>query len=489
MVDIRISRHDPHNIEIKTHFSVPHRFDGQVDVFLFLPQNFQAQSVHKEKLMSDFCSRSRLAVHIPHDTEMSSLRTALEELLDRIGSEESVELARRFAGNATEILRVLRKRQKKKLYRDSPNEILSQMAGMGDWVDEVRRRIREADKRSPLLLLLDEYLSYLFVRYLVDLKEFDAKAGPDNPNTEPFRQKLRDLEANEKAYWTERGFGYSRSNGFGDEEHLVRLSHLKKFFQSKMFVDVEKGATAKQLAEPFATAGAGLAGLWAAFFAGKVNPQMADMGLGGSAVLASGVFAYVMRDRIKDWAKIYFTRQASHYFPDHRQRLSVEKNEIGKTKEWLRLIDRKSLPQEILTLRRESNFSELENELPEDVVHYRVERQMKSVVIPGVGKDWAFQDVLRVNMNRYLSGLDDAYKEIATFDPVGELGRNRCHRAYPLTMVLVSRSACWEKPARRRWLEADKGENTTSHLICRVWLDKTGVSRVERLKSSTKLPS
>ena len=475
-VDIRISRHDPHNLEVKTHFPVPDNFAGDTDLYLFLPQNFHAANVRKDKLRGDFISRSRLAVSIPPQVELSTLRQELEMLLTRIGEEKSVELARRFAAHASEILRVLGKRQKQQLYRSPLEEVPHHFQSLYRWVHEIRdsmaakatAKIEDGVAENSLIKLLDEYLSYLFVKYLADLKEFAAKVP--GAGGVLLHQTWSDLESKEKQYWHLRGFGsVANPTGYAQEQHLIRLSHLKKFFQSKMFVDIEQGTTVDKLAEPFAAASAGCAALWVAFVQGSVSTHSAEVGFGSGAVLTSGVFAYVMRDRIKDWGKTYFMKQARHFFPDNKQRLLVERQEIGRTKEWLRVISRDVLDPDVEQFRRKSSLSDLENELPEDVLHYRVERAVKPKTLPGLGRDWAFQEVLRINLNRYLKGLDDPFKEVTTFDPVGQLTRNHCHRTYPITLVTVNRSAFGDSPA------------PTRHQVHRIWLDKTGIDRVERV--------
>jgi len=473
-VDLRISRHDHHNLEVKTHFAVSDGLTGQVDLFLFLPKSFLAAQVRKEKLMMDFRSRCRLSVRLPAEAHAMALRNELSDLLDRIDREDSPEIARRFAANAAEILRWLGRKHRDLAKKAHGDELETQLESTGAWRDELRRKLAPKTEagHSSLFRLLDEYLSYLFVQYLAELK--DGVACDPNRLTSRARAQLVHFERSEKEYWEKKGFGSSgdRPSGKG-EEHLLRLSHLKKFFQSKMFVDVEKGRTVERMAEPFAAAGAGCAALWMAFFQGSVGPRAAEFGLGGSAVITTGVFAYIMKDRIKEWGKRYFIHRASNYFPDIRQKLFVEKKEIGATREWLRISSRGGMSEEVNRLRRECSLSELEHELPEDVIHYRVEREVKAVHLPGVGRDWAFQDVLRINLNRYLRGLDDPYKEVALFDGAGELTRSRCHRAYPLTMIVVSRA----EPLK-------KGEGMSQglrHLVFRIWLDKTGIDHVEKI--------
>lgn len=470
-VDIRISRHDPHNLEVKTHFPVPAPFAGETDFYLFLPQNFHAAAVRKDKLRDDFLSRSRLAVSIPPQVELQALRQELEQLLVRIRTEKSVELARRFAAHASEILRVLGKRQKQQLYRSPLEEVPAHFQSLYRWVHEIRDNMagRSADgNENALIKLLDEYLSYLFVKYLADLKEFAAKVP--GAGGVLLHQTWSELEAKEKEYWQERGFGaVANPSGYAQEQHLIRLSHLKKFFQSKMFVNIEQGGSAEKLAEPLAAVSAGGAALWVAFVQGSLGNHPAEVGFGSGAVLTSAAFGYMMRDRIKDWGKAYFMKKARHFLPDRKQRLFVEKEEIGRTKDWLRVVSREAIDASVESWRRKSSLSDLENELPEDVLHYRVERAMKPKTLPGLGRDWAFQEVLRINLNRYLKGLDDPFKEVTTFDPVGQLTRHHCHRTYPVTLVTVSRSTFGDVP------------HATRHLVHRIWLDKTGIDRVERV--------
>ncbi len=473
-VDLRISRHDHHNLEVKTHFAVSDGLTGQVDLFLFLPKSFLVAQVRKEKLMMDFRSRSRLSVRLPAEAHAMALRGELSELLDRIEKEDSSEIARRFAANAAEILRWLGRKHRDLAKKAQGDELEIQLESTGTWRDEIRGKLAPKTEagHSSLFRLLDEYLSYLFVQYLAEVK--DAVAKDPVLLTPRAAAQLIHFERSEKHYWNKKGFGtaFDSPTGKGDSEHLLRLSHLKKFFQSKMFVDVEKGRTVERMAEPFAAAGAGCAALWMAFFQGSVGPRAAEFGLGGSAVLTTGVFAYIMKDRIKEWGKRYFIHRATNYFPDIRQKLFVEKREIGATREWLRVASRSGVSDEVKRLRKLCSLSDLEHELPEDVIHYRVEREVKAVHLPGVGRDWAFQDVLRINLNRYLRGLDDPYKEVALFDEQGHLTRSRCHRAYPLTMIVVSRTEPLKKGGPSGVLR---------HLVFRVWLDKTGIDRVEKL--------
>ncbi len=471
-VDLRISRHDHHNLEVKTHFAVSSGVLGQVDLFLFLPKSFLAAQVRKEKLMLDFRSRSRLSVRLPAGIAALALRDELAALLDRIEKEGSEDLARRFAANAAEILRVLGRKHRDHAKELAAEELEAELRNTGEWRETLREEMgrKLAATSRPLFRLLDEYLSYLFAQYLADLKE---AVGRDSSRlSEKARGMISTFEAAEKQYWAEKGYGYSgKPRDFGEEAHVLRLSHLKKFFQAKMHVHVEKGATLEKLAEPFAAAGAGCAALWMAFFQGSLSPRAAEFGLGGSAVLTTGVFAYIMKDRIKEWGRKYFMKKASGYFPDVRQKLFVERKEIGATREWLRVSGRSGIADDVRKLRQHCSMSDLEHEIPEDVIHYRVERELKAVDLAGVGQDWAFQDVLRINLNRYLRGLDDPYKEIAAFDHEGQLTRNKCHRAYPLTMIVVSRECPTVSPVGP----------SLRHLVFRVWLDKTGIDRVERL--------
>src|SRR5690606_33128615 len=114
---------------------------------------------------------------------------------------------------------------------------------------------------------------------------------------------------------------------------------LKKFFQSTTFVDITRQQSAKKISESTATIGTAVAAIIAAsveqFGRGHASADVAWQGL---SLLSLGVIVYVLRDRMKDWAKRKFHQKALKFLPDFEQRLIAKDRKIGRVKEWFQIL-------------------------------------------------------------------------------------------------------------------------------------------------------
>ena len=83
-----VSRHDHHNIEIKTVFELAGRnFESESDIYIFVPRSFELQSVPMDELQSDLRARVRLAVPVGGEqgaSALSSAREALKRVVEHI---------------------------------------------------------------------------------------------------------------------------------------------------------------------------------------------------------------------------------------------------------------------------------------------------------------------------------------------------------------------------------------------------------------------
>ncbi len=469
---LKLSRHDDHNIEIKTVLELEsNRFSGATEIFLFLPKSVQVSSWSRDTLFNDFRVRTRLSVPV----RTMAGQTALQNTISHIATlshenqnneafllpdESMTEAAMRLASVVTETLKVYSRDHKKKIFlahsllagsvdvANAVDQILESIQAVGDWMAELRMVVRNGRLLEiPLFRLLDEYLSYLFIQYVGELhRERDKEKARKEPHSgsegswQAFELVLSALQAKEVLH--RKGCGYAILAGSSENEreaHLVRISQLKKYFQSTMFLDVAKQQRGKKISEPAAAVAAGLAALWAAFFQTLHKPELAGIGFKGVFLLGSGVVAYVLKDRIKDWAKQFLTKKAGRLFPDMEQVLMVDDEPIGTTQEWFSVASSKHLPKALRDLRHRKALSEVEQRLPEDVVKYRIDQDLRAVDRVRMGSAWAIQQMVRINLERYLRNMDDAYKEVAALADNGSLEPTRCHRAYYFYVVIRPR--------------------------------------------------
>jgi hypothetical protein len=280
-----------------------------------------------------------------------------------------------------------------------------------------------------------------------------------------FETTLRSYQREEAAYREKFKHRLEKAVSVADQEYSVmRLSLLKKFFQSRMFVDVTWHSPSMRFLETTAILGTAVAGLlWAVVWI--YRPESLQTTNQGALVLAFAVIAYVLRDRIKDRAKHSLHRRLQKILPDSDRHLAADGRDIGNVKEWIRLLKKRQLPDPIRAHRAGASRGEMDRDLPEDVLHVRKHFRILGSREPG----WALQENTRLNLERYLKYMDDPMKELAVLHEDGELSRMRSRRVYHFHLVLV--------------LSATSGKTAahSSRQVYRIVIDKKGIDRLEKV--------
>ncbi|HVK60644.1 MAG TPA: hypothetical protein VM432_03795, partial [Bdellovibrionales bacterium] len=340
---------------------------------------------------------------------------------------------------------------------------------------------------AAVFAISDEYLSQLYVQYLATIRaELERLQKPESLDAKAYETARRRLEKLLDVFQTEEAKYRSRFGGTNDEtelereRRLVRLSHLKKFFQSKSFVDVSRQNSAAKFGESTAVAGTAIAGLVFLLLQRYTQPGVGEASF---VFLLAGVALYVLRDRMKDWAKAHFQETASHYLPDFEQQLVARDAKIGTIKEWFRILATKNIPEEILRLRQESSSHEMENRLPEDVLHCHKVQDVDAGAINIASssiKSLSLHENTRVNFERFLKHMDDPFKELTDLDADGRFLQALSHRVYHFYLIVRTVSLPKEKGLEKLTPHAVQPRREQT-LVYRIVLDKNGVVRLEDL--------
>ncbi|MFI5205481.1 MAG: hypothetical protein ACHQVK_00925, partial [Candidatus Paceibacterales bacterium] len=223
------------------------------------------------------------------------------------------------------------------------------------------------------------------------------------------------------------------------EEYLYKTGLLKKYFQRVLFIQVKTSPIAKRVFQPLAALAAGLAAVWAGLFQQAQNSSslIRQFGLTPTWILTIGVMAYIVKDRIKEWTKIYLLGRVERVLPDIEKVLYYEGEamrscELGKIRESVRSVNGAQLPANIYDARYSSSNSGLEAEIGEDIIHYS-----KKILLDNSYKDlqWGLREVIRFSLSHYFQNLDDPFKEISFLDDSGSLRKNEAHRVYYAHLV------------------------------------------------------
>ncbi len=551
---MQISRHDHHNLEIKSVIEFakePQKIT--TEVFLYFPKSFEIGLVGKSELAKDFRTRLRLSMPTQHgfedDNFLASLsllkqansRFEIESMVScEMGHEVPADIRECVLEAMKDLAAIVAERLKRFSHEHGRDFFVSQsllstptsraqgLDFLGKNLQSVRRKIelvRDAAKaRSEegrqINGLLDEYTSQLYVQYLGAVNFEFQRLSEDFSKNElegdvtaiqaegsttidsslsletarlRVQQLLLALQEDEAMYRRARNWSFDSETEIERERHLMRLSQLKKFFQSKTFIDVAKTQAAQRLNESTALVGTAIAAITAAILEQFGRKNVATLASQGLLVVGLGVILYVLRDRMKDWARVKLQEKAMVLIPDFETLLVANKKRFGLSREWLQILASKSIDPEVTEVRHSDTLVERSLRLPEDVLYLR-----RVFFLDGgfdaPDQSRSLHENVRLNLDRHLKFMDDPFKDLTDLEADGSFVLSRSHRVYHFHLVTRTTllTGPYSRPSRIRvWKHALMAilgmkpklppPDRTEIRAHRVVLDKSGIVRVENL--------
>ncbi|MCX4026395.1 hypothetical protein H0A36_14675 [Endozoicomonas sp. SM1973] len=473
---ISVSKHDTHNLEIKS-LLIPKEKKEVSDVaFYFIaPRTLGISNLNKEEAYSYISSRVRLALSSKSlksqiSDQSSFLNTAIQNQKD------DLKVIRKLGAYWWDIIKKQTKIHTKIINRltqetnpGARSKSILQLTNDIEQITETNKKIWEACLSLPNpehRLNLATFLNYVNIRYIYSIKNNINKNSLNiDKDTVHIDNLLRKLTYEESCYSKQAQLNTDLANEKEAEDYLIKISKLKKYFQSEMFVDTKNNKVAiKRLKEPIAVFSAILAAI-CGFTVEKVAASNWEaISRGGLYLMALGIIGYAIRDRLKDRIKLVISNCLSNYFPDRNIILDIQNNKIGFIKEWFHLTDSSTLPNSVHQLRYSKLGSKIDKYQPEDIIHlrylYTINLQNE---IQNTG--YELQNIIRINMGRYFENLDEAYKEIPSFTKNNEVVSLPTRRLYNIYLIA----------------EIKQCEKAISNVAFKIAIDKEGVRSVEKL--------
>jgi hypothetical protein len=493
------SRHDKDRIELQFGFDglvseAIRDFSYIVDFVLFVPQSLNMIE-SPELLRLDIQSYVRLHTHVSNPESETSF-PRVQERLTMLKRNLDLNNLHNFAVDFQGFLKGHSKKLRgllKSIVRESDvepermNRLMGEMRDVLHILDDFRSilKARHLEHRSSRdfigerlnhdLILLNEYFSHLYVQYLGDL----SAAARGESALAPVVHDIHELAAAEGAEREKSGLMTDeRSGSQAVDMYPRRVGILKKYFQSPLFVRDSTSSLQKRLMLPVYALSAGLAGLFFLMIQ-LYNARTFEerMGFNSALVLTIAIGAYVVRDISKDLFRAYLFKRSGRWFADEKRTLFLKKNGrefmLGKISEFLRIFDTSRLPPLLKQARYSTEGGELEEELKEDVFHFkkRVKLNLKTL---DTNREfpWGFREILRLRMDRYMTHMDDAFKKIYFVSRTGSLAQKQAHRVYILHLAA--------------WVRADpkQSEGTKfapSFKAFQIILDKNGIQSCQQM--------
>ena len=237
---------------------------------------------------------------------------------------------------------------------------------------------------------------------------------------------------------------------------------------SVLFLEISKNQEGNRLFDLVAAVAAGvsmaiatLGGLWAQ--QRYINSTW--------PFLAAVVLLYMLKDRMKEWLKTFFSRKMTGVLADWSVRIRDSQHglDIGRCREAFGFLRPDQVPPEVAALRHRQARTSIEaTGKPEAVLKYEKEITLDGRVVGKLGGlHHEINDIIRFNLSRFLAQADDPVTPVIVYDPVSDrVEEVACPKVYHLNAVFVLRAE-------------DKKPPALEHI--RVILDKRGIQALEHV--------
>ena len=358
------------------------------------------------------------------DAATSATRELAQRLRDAVFDEDKTPILRDMERVCSELLRALgaarRLRAKSRAYRTvAPPSLMPALAFAEEYASAV------IDERiAELARVVDE---------VPQLRDGTATA---------VRMRVALARTAEQITLRRLEQGFPVPSGDSPEYFTYRLGLLKKEMQRALYVD-SRGARS----DPFwrnsvAMVAAGLAATWATLaqiplLQGGLSTQQSVL------LFTAAVFAYVLKDRIKEWSRVVLTKKLLRW--DHNQHIIGDALSCaglgavaGRAFEVVRWVKDEEIPRAVRALR--SIHRTVRGVAPdfEHGLHPHRVVAFEGVSQP-VPDGFGVQELFRVSLDEVLKRLDDPVDEVAYYDPErATFDRADMPKVYHLNLVATA---------------------------------------------------
>ena len=492
MIDVSVKIHDKYQLEIKLNYEFEKDkkiTEYKMESFIFVPNSLgiNYSTYKKDDFYNDLQSYIRIKtpvylinkiVDFP-ESPLNRLKAACEKLAinpDEVAVSEYEYQIKMFSCIVKSSVRDYANFIKTKTNPEEIKDLMTQYTQSTQSVVESYRGLRQIlnvptihEDIYSIFLYGDEYLSLLTERYNFRLLEYLKEMNIDL--TENVGKRLQLFIQQEIIYRRSNGYDSVAVENTDNETIIFRYSVLKKYLESVLFIDTSKRQDGQLLEQFLVSTAAGLAMLFAttiAFWGHYVYGNYTF------PIFITLIISYMFKDRIKELTRIYFTSKILKLLHDHRIKIFIDKKiKIGDFRESFNFLKKRKVTKAILKIRNLYRTKEFDNKFSkESILFYqkKIELYTKRYKNNYYGYQISgINDILRLNISRFLNKMDNPNKPIFILSPEG-YKKGRAKRVYHMNMIIKCSVAEVENYVRYR-----------------IVLTRHGIKRIEQVTASGRV--
>ena len=342
--------------------------------------------------------------------------------------------------------------------------------------DEVLNNPKLPSELKQYYLYIDEFISNSIEFFLVGLLDQARNAKLDSSIIKIVDKLLCERIKKEEAYrHTKFKVEHTEADSTQKEYVIYRKSLLNKFALDALLLSIKREAVVDRYRNVIGAIAAGLA---------MLVYLLLFIWQGGIFVINSfpfiiiTVFLYIIKDRMKEGLKLFYSKQAIRWFPDYSTRIlnPNEDRSIGEINESFNYLNPNKLPSDIIKVRNREFHTELDRfERPETVLCYKKQVKIHSKDYHPNARRFELNTIFRLNIHRFLEKASEPYtSHLQLNTETGVLAYTRLPKVYHLNII-------------QRNTYTDANGKLVSYLKkFRLIVDKDGIKRVERVGREQK---
>ena len=486
MIDIRVKKHDDYSVEFKIGFITDNKLEDinefRINTWIFVPNglDINRDTYPKNEFYRNIKTNLRLITPVynlqdillgnrgPFPRLQYAITTLTNDPLDTEKIESYTYQIKMFLCIVKSALR------NEALAIQGEQDEENIFVAIDRYVQHIRaiaKQYRTFEKQIDATLIgKRQYEYYLFgddfLGNIIEQHSFMLLRSLEKRGVNHLADKLLLGLINEEfEHKKKRGFlVVEKNNPTHNSLVITQRNILKKFVESDLFLQTVKKKDGAFIQQFYYSIAAGIAMIFATVISFFATQRYGNFTTDLFVVL---VVSYMMKDRIKELARYYFSSQMSRKYFDNKSKLSIRHQEIGWVKEAFDFVAEDKLPEEVMTLRSRTPLVEAENEVyDEKIIMYRklVNLSREDIEKYKEYRLSGINDITRFNLLHFTQKMDNP--TIPLFVPDSEISYEKLQgdKVYPLYFILHCES-----------------EENTYYKKFRVLFNRSGIKDIKEL--------
>lgn len=460
MINTQISIHDKFSVEFKIGFitdKAEKTNEFKINTWIFVPNSLDINhdTYKKEQFYSDIKSNLRLITPIYTLWEIINgkgpfprLYAAIEKLLNEpneTNEESFVYQTKMLLCIMKSALREVSLNICKQRDKEKKKQMVDQFIAETTEITNQYRAIRDDLLKNPTLNEGQKEYFLFGDEFLGNIIQFSAYRLMDQQRRSSIYSEIKQplLELIEHENNNRRLMNYSIPVEGDDELNsliLIKKNVLKKFVESDLYLQTVKSKDGAFAREFYYSLAAGVAMIFATVISFFATQRFGNF---TSSLFVILVLSYMLKDRIKEVTRYFFSSKLDRRYFDHKWKLSIRNQEIGWIKEGFDFMPEEKVPAEVMNMRNKSFLVEAENKVyNEKIILFRKRvclskediEKYKEYHLSGIN------DIIRLNLLSFIKKMDNP--EVPIYLPDDEAGFKTItgNRVYALYFILQCES-------------------------------------------------